>query len=62
MEDLAQHRSVTTVPVATPEGIVELIAPPVIVDGERPALRPVSKLGEHDQALRREFGGDAWSA
>lgn len=58
MEDLAHHSSLTTAHVATPEGAVELIAPPVIVDGERPVLRPVPRLGEHDQALRHEFGGD----
>jgi crotonobetainyl-CoA:carnitine CoA-transferase CaiB-like acyl-CoA transferase len=57
MEDLAHHPSLTTLPVATPEGAVDLIAPPVIVDGRRQALRPVPRLGEHDQALRREFGG-----
>ena len=50
-------RSTATARVETPEGDVELMAPPVIVDGERPALRPVPKLGKHDQALRHEFHG-----
>jgi crotonobetainyl-CoA:carnitine CoA-transferase CaiB-like acyl-CoA transferase len=58
MDDLIGHRSATTAPVETPGGIVELMAPPVIVDGVRASLRPVPKLGEHDGALRREFGPD----
>ena len=58
MEDLAHHPSVTTAEVATPEGVVDLIAPPVIVDGQRPVLRSVPGLGEHDRALRREFFGE----
>ena len=33
-----------------------MLAPPVIVDGARPALGRVPRLGEHDGALRREFG------
>jgi crotonobetainyl-CoA:carnitine CoA-transferase CaiB-like acyl-CoA transferase len=57
MNDLIHHRSATTARVETPEGAVELMAPPVIVDGKRPALGPVPKLGEHDQALRHEFRG-----
>ncbi len=55
MEDLIGHRSVTTAAVATPAGEVALLAPPVIVDGARPRLGRVPKLGEHDDALRREF-------
>lgn len=57
MEDLIVHRSVTTLPVETPAGPAELIAPPAIVDGRRPALGRVPALGEHDEAIRREFGG-----
>lgn len=56
MDDLIGHRSATTVTVETPRGAVELMAPPVIVDGVRRPLRPVPRLGEHDEALRREFG------
>jgi crotonobetainyl-CoA:carnitine CoA-transferase CaiB-like acyl-CoA transferase len=57
MADLAHHRSATTARVETPEGAVELMAPPVIVDGQRPSLRRVPRLGEHDQPLRHEFCG-----
>ncbi len=55
MGDLMAHGSATTLPVATPAGEVELLAPPAIVDGKRAALRPVPSLGEQDLALRAEF-------
>jgi itaconate CoA-transferase len=55
MADLIGHRSATTARVETPAGAVELMAPPVIVDGRRSSLRRVPGLGEHDQALRHEF-------
>ncbi|MER8695323.1 CoA transferase [Mesorhizobium opportunistum] len=56
MADLAVHRSATKVPVETAVGQVELFAPPVTVNGKRPVLGRVPALGEHDVALRREFG------
>ena len=56
MGDLMAHGSATTLPVATPAGEVELLAPPTIVDGKRAALRPVPSLGQDDLALRAEFG------
>ena len=46
MGDLMAHGSATTLPVATPAGEVELLAPPAIVDGKRAALRPVPSLGQ----------------
>ena len=54
---LMTHRSATFAPVETPEGTVELLAPPIILNGRRRALRPVARLGEQDAALRREFLG-----
>lgn len=56
MDGLAHHRSTTMAPVETTHGTVELVAPPVLVDGRRPALGRVPRLGEHDEALRAEFG------
>lgn len=56
MADLAVHRSATKVPVETSVGPVELFAPPVTVNGRRPVLGRVPTLGEHDLALRQEFG------
>ena len=54
--DLMRHPSATALPVETPNGTVDVLAPPVIVDGERPHLKPVPALGQHDAALRAEFG------
>lgn len=56
MDDLIHHRSATVATVETPAGPVELMAPPVTIDGERPRLGRVPDLGEHDEALRIEFG------
>ncbi len=56
MGDLIGHPSATTESVDTPAGKVDLMAPPVIVDGARARLGRVPGLGEHDAALRHEFG------
>jgi len=55
MAELARHRSITLAEVETPDGMAELIAPPVVVDGARPRLRRVPGLGEHNAAIRAEF-------
>ena len=57
--DLTKHESAITLPVETPAGRVEVLAPPTTVDGKRPTLGRVPRLGEHDQSLRAEFGGPA---
>jgi crotonobetainyl-CoA:carnitine CoA-transferase CaiB-like acyl-CoA transferase len=56
VRDLMQHRSAAFAEVETPQGTVALLAPPNVVDGRRPTLRPVPALGEHDDMLRAEFG------
>lgn len=53
--DLMKHPAATALPVETPNGPIEVLAPSAIVDGERVRLRPVPALGSHDAALRREF-------
>ena len=53
--DLMAHRSATTLPVETPGGPAEVLAPPVVIDGKRRMLGPVPALGQHDAALRAEF-------
>lgn len=55
MGDLMAHRSTTTTSVGTPSGDVEIIAPPVIIDGERVRPGRVPEIGEHTQALRQQF-------
>lgn len=54
--DLIDHPAATALPVETPGGVVEVLAPPAIVDGQRTRMRPVPALGQHDAALRAEFG------
>ena len=53
---LIDHPAATALPVPTPSGPIEILAPPAIVDGVRALMRPVPALGEHDDALRAEFG------
>lgn len=53
--DLIDHPAATALPVGTPNGPVDVLAPPAIVDGQRTRMRPVPALGEHEAALRREF-------
>lgn len=53
--DLISHPAATTLPVETPAGTIEVLAPPAIVDGKRATMRRVPGLGEHEAALRAEF-------
>ncbi|KUL94406.1 carnitine dehydratase [Bosea sp. WAO] len=53
--DLISHPAATALPVETQNGLVEVLAPPAIVDGKRTVMRRVPALGEHEAALRREF-------
>jgi len=53
----SRHPQLRRVAVETPNGIVELPAPPAQVAGETPTLGPVPKLNEHGDAIRREFAG-----
>ena len=56
---LAQHPALRRTTVETPGGSVELVAPPVILDGRAPALGPVPGIGEHSDRIRREFSEEA---
>ncbi|MET8995956.1 CaiB/BaiF CoA-transferase family protein [Amycolatopsis sp. NPDC004169] len=42
--------------VRAPGGIVRALLPPVDIDEVEPVLGPVPRLGEHNDALRAEFG------
>lgn len=56
VEDLIQHRALRRVTVETERGMVSVVAPPAIRDGERaPALGPVPAIGQHSVAIRAEF-------
>ncbi|MBI1777939.1 MAG: CoA transferase [Proteobacteria bacterium] len=54
--DFARHPQLKTVPVETPEGVIDLVAPPAEIVGETQHFRPIPRVGEHDQQIRREFG------
>lgn len=56
IEDVSRHPHLRRVPVSTPEGDIQVIAPAAILDGEKaPAFQPVPALGAHSEALRKEF-------
>jgi len=55
VEDFAVHPALRRVEVDTPRGAARIAAPPAIVDGAAPVLGPVPGVGEHGQAIRREF-------
>ncbi|MCO5965438.1 CaiB/BaiF CoA transferase family protein [Sinorhizobium meliloti] len=56
IEDVSQHPHIRRVPVPTPEGIVNMIAPAAIFDGQIPAeFRSVPALGAHSTTIRDEF-------
>ncbi|TIR59795.1 MAG: CoA transferase, partial [Mesorhizobium sp.] len=52
VSDVSKHSHLRRVEVATPEGIVETIAPAAIFNSEHPSLRPVPALGAHTEAVR----------
>jgi len=52
---LSTHPHLRRRTVATPGGEVRLPAPPAIFAGEEPAPAAVPALGQHSQAIRREF-------
>ncbi len=55
LEDLAGHPQLRRASVTTPSGEVQIVAPPVRFESGDRALRPVPALGEHGDAIRREF-------
>ncbi len=54
--DFAGHPQLRRASVDTESGPVELAAPPVRVGSTAPDLRPVPRLGEHNDMIRAEFG------
>lgn len=56
IDDVSRHPHLRRVPISTPAGEIEVIAPAAIFDGDhRPELRPVPAKGEQTSALRDEF-------
>jgi itaconate CoA-transferase len=60
IEGILRHPHLRRMSVATPSGAVALPAPPARWMGEdAPSFGPLPALGEHTQAVRREFLGGA---
>jgi crotonobetainyl-CoA:carnitine CoA-transferase CaiB-like acyl-CoA transferase len=58
LADLAEHPQRRELALGTSAGEISFLAPPVTGEGAVEAVGPVPTLGEHDAAVRREFGGD----
>ena len=58
LDDLIAHPQRRTMSVETPHGAVELMAPGARSRAAAWEPRPVPALGEHDAAVRREFGAE----
>lgn len=56
VDGLIGHPQLRTITCDTPEGEITVIAPPAMVAGATPHYRPVPSMGEHDAAIRAEFG------
>jgi crotonobetainyl-CoA:carnitine CoA-transferase CaiB-like acyl-CoA transferase len=54
--DFARHPQLRTLRLDTPEGPIDMIAPPAAIAGATPSFRPVPGIGEHSETIRREFG------
>ena len=55
LDDLERHPQLRLMPVATPAGPIELLAPGALVDGTPLEPGPVPALDEHGAAIRVEF-------
>jgi crotonobetainyl-CoA:carnitine CoA-transferase CaiB-like acyl-CoA transferase len=53
--DVLAHPALRRVPVETPVGTIETVAPPASFTGMDNTFRPVPRLGEHSEAIRAEF-------
>jgi len=56
LDDLAAHPQNRFIRVATENGPVDLFSPAAIIAGSSTTYGPVPELGEHDRAIREEFG------
>jgi crotonobetainyl-CoA:carnitine CoA-transferase CaiB-like acyl-CoA transferase len=53
--DFSHHPQLRRITVGTPQGEVQLPAPPAQVEGERTTLGRVPAIGEHSERIRKEF-------
>ena len=54
--DLAAHPQLRRLATESPDGTVELVAPPARIAGEAPSYGAVPSLDQHGPEIRREFG------
>ena len=57
-DDLVDHPQLRYVSVDTPSGPAQIVAPPVILNGECPQFGPVPALGEHTEQVISEFSNN----
>jgi crotonobetainyl-CoA:carnitine CoA-transferase CaiB-like acyl-CoA transferase len=53
--DLSQHPQLRRWPMETDQGVVSLIAPPLMTEHDDYYFRPVPAVGEHTEKIRAEF-------
>ena len=52
---LAQHPALRRIPVGTPSGPAQIVAPPVMTTSGLAHLGPIPAIGEHSELIRAEF-------
>jgi len=52
---LAQHPALRRIPVGTPSGPAQIVAPPVMTTSGLRHLGPIPAIGEHSELIRAEF-------
>ena len=55
VDAVLRHPHLRQIVVGSPAGPVPLPAPPARIVGEAPTFAPLPALGEHSEAVRREF-------
>ncbi|KMO12425.1 CaiB/BaiF CoA transferase family protein [Methylobacterium platani] len=55
LSDLVSHPALRRVTVETPAGPASIVAPPALRNGQAPVMGRVPGIGEHSEAIRREF-------
>ncbi|AWN45552.1 carnitine dehydratase [Methylobacterium terrae] len=55
LANLVSHPALRRVTVETPAGPASIVAPPALRNGQAPVMGRVPGIGEHSEAIRREF-------
>jgi len=56
MEDLVKHPQIRHMTMRTSDGEMQILSPGALINGEIVAATDVPDLGQHTDAIRREFG------